>query len=109
MNDSQALALLQAIDASKVLDPDQKRVLVNIFPKLTDEQKASLTAFFAKETEEFEKIEAKYREEKAPLYQEYLTQMKQAFVKAEKMVAVEAEKSSTNKDQAGLDNLINQL
>lgn len=109
MNDSQTLALLQAIDASKVLDPDQKRTLVNIFPRMTEEQKATLAEFLAKETAEFAKIESKYAAEKAPLYKEGLEKMAQAFAKADKLIAVEAEKSSTSKEQKVLETLINQL
>ena len=109
MNDSPLSALLQSIEDSRVLDPDQKRVLVNISPRLNEEQKAVLAAFFAKEKVEFAKIEEKYREEKAPIYKEYLGELKQAFIKAEKTIAAESEKSSASKEQKVLDDLLNQL
>lgn len=109
MNGDQSTSLLQDIENSKVLDADQKRTLVNIFPQLNEEQKASLSAFFAKEKMEFSQIEEKYKAEKAPLYTEYLETLKQSFVKAEKTIATEAEKISTDKEQAGLEGLLTQI
>lgn len=101
--------LLQSIEDSKVLDPDQKRVLVNIYPRLDEEQRNKLTAFLAREKEEFSAIEKAYQDKKSPLYKEYLEQLKQAFTKAEKLVASEAERSSTEKEQAELSGLLKQL
>lgn len=101
--------LLQSIEDSKVLDPDQKRVLVNIYPRLDEEQRNKLTAFLAREKEEFSAIEKAYQDKKSPLYKEYLEQLKQAFTKAEKLVASEAERSSTEKEQSELSNLLKQL
>lgn len=101
--------LLQSIEDSNVLDPDQKRVLVNIYPRLDEEQRNKLTAFLAREKEEFSAIEKAYQDKKSPLYKEYLEQLKQAFTKAEKLVASEAERSSTEKEQTELSGLLKQL
>ena len=109
MNDPSITNLLQSIEDSRVLDPDQKRVLVTISPRLDEKQKAILTAFFAKEQAEFTTIEEKYRKEKAPIYKKYLGEIKQAFIKAKKTIATESEENSTNKTQKVLDNLLNQL
>lgn len=109
MNDLTADELLQAIEDSRVLDPNQKRLLVNIFPKLTPAQRTRLTAFFARENQELASVEEKYQKEKAPIYKEYLAALNQAFAKAEHLIAREAEKGSREKEQEEIDGLMSQI
>ncbi len=112
MADSGALSLddlIEAIEASEVLQEDQKVLLVHLLPRLNDEQKAKISAFLEEEKKQLQAVHDQYEAERAPLYKDYLNQLNFAFKKAEKLVAEETEKQVTVNEQKGLDDLINSL
>ena len=88
----QEQSLEERIGASMVFDQEQKNLLLQMLPGLSDEQKKSIEDFLDKESKTFSEAEEKYLAERSKIYQEYLKKLDQSLKEAKKMVTREAEK-----------------